>query len=98
MELQRDLPLIMIDGYDRIKIASECSDKPALLPEHPASVAHGLYPAVPGTDGELLLIETKMSILDVELAVGFSNPSHFCKIFKDYMNRSPAKFRRENLT
>ena len=45
-----------------------------------------------------LLVETKMSVLDVGLAVGFSNPSHFCKIFKEYMNISPARFRKESLS
>lgn len=40
-----------------------------------------------------LLMETKDSILNVGLAVGFANPSHFCKVFKQYMNCTPAGFR-----
>lgn len=43
-----------------------------------------------------LLLETQLSVLDVGLSVGFSNPSHFCKIFKSYMNLSPGRYRREN--
>lgn len=42
-----------------------------------------------------LLLETRDSILDIALATGFSNPSHFCKVFRARMHSSPAKFRRE---
>lgn len=40
-----------------------------------------------------LLMETKDSVLDVGLAAGFSNPSHFCKVFKQHMHCTPADFR-----
>jgi len=42
-----------------------------------------------------LLLETRDSILNIGLASGFSNPSHFCKVFRSYMHCSPAKFRKE---
>lgn len=41
-----------------------------------------------------LLLETQDSILNIGLATGFSNPSHFCKVFRSYMHCSPAGFRR----
>lgn len=43
-----------------------------------------------------LLLETNDSILNIGLAVGLSNPSHFCKIFRKHMSCSPAKFRSRN--
>lgn len=43
-----------------------------------------------------LLMETKDSVLDIGLAVGFYNPSHFCKVFKQHMNCTPAGFRSKN--
>lgn len=42
-----------------------------------------------------LLLETQDSILDIGLATGFTNPSHFCKVFRAHMHCSPAKFRKE---
>lgn len=42
-----------------------------------------------------MLLETKDSILEVGLAAGFSNPSHFCKVFRTHMHCSPARFRKE---
>ncbi|MCI8416593.1 MAG: AraC family transcriptional regulator [Lachnospiraceae bacterium] len=41
-----------------------------------------------------MLLETRESILEVGLAVGFSNPSHFCKVFRSQMHCSPARFRK----
>lgn len=41
-----------------------------------------------------LLMETQDSVLDVGLATGFSNPSHFCKVFRTHMHCSPAEFRK----
>ena len=41
-----------------------------------------------------MLLETGAPILDVGLAVGFVNPSHFCKVFRDQMHCSPARFRK----
>lgn len=43
-----------------------------------------------------LLIETNDSILNVAIAVGFSNPSYFCKIFKQHMHCTPYQFRSKN--
>ncbi|MCD8362677.1 MAG: helix-turn-helix domain-containing protein [Lachnospiraceae bacterium] len=43
-----------------------------------------------------LLLETKKSVLETGLAAGFSNPSHFCKIFRKYMGCSPTAFRKRN--
>ncbi len=41
-----------------------------------------------------LLLETQHPILDIGLATGFSNPSHFCKVFRSHMHCSPAEFRK----
>ena len=40
-----------------------------------------------------MLMETDESVLDVGIACGFPNPSHFCKIFREHTSLSPKKFR-----
>ncbi len=45
--------------------------------------------------GELLL-NTADSILNVAIACGFSNPSHFSKAFRACYNCTPQKFRKRN--
>lgn len=42
-----------------------------------------------------LLRETKRSIVEVGLDVGYSNPSHFAQIFKRETGSSPSEYRRQ---
>jgi transcriptional regulator GlxA family with amidase domain len=41
----------------------------------------------------LLLLQTKMSIIDVALACGFVSASHFSKCYRDYFGRTPRQER-----
>ncbi len=41
----------------------------------------------------IMLRDTSMSILEVGLSAGFSNPSHFSKIFRQHMGISPSRYR-----
>jgi AraC family transcriptional regulator len=42
-----------------------------------------------------LLRETKMSIVDVALEVGYTNPSHFAQLFRRETGLSPSDYRRQ---
>ena len=41
-----------------------------------------------------LLRETKKSVLDVALEIGYSNPSHFAQLFRRETGLSPSDYRR----
>ena len=43
-----------------------------------------------------MLLETSQSILEIGIACGFSNPSHFSKAFRLYQGCSPHVFRKRN--
>ncbi|MFF2910741.1 response regulator [Paenibacillus sp. NPDC057934] len=45
-----------------------------------------------------LLSNSNLPVYAVALQVGFTNFSHFARIFKKYTNRSPLEFRHEELT
>jgi AraC family transcriptional regulator len=42
-----------------------------------------------------LLRETKMSVVDVALEVGYANPSHFARLFRKENGLSPSDYRRK---
>ena len=42
-----------------------------------------------------LLRETKMSVVDVALEVGYANPSHFARLFRRETGLSPSEYRRQ---
>lgn len=42
-----------------------------------------------------LLRETKMSVVDVALEVGYANPSHFARLFRRETGLSPSDYRRQ---
>ena len=44
--------------------------------------------------GRKMLEETQMSITDVAMAVGFSDSSHFCRMFQKEFRLSPSAYRR----
>ncbi len=46
-------------------------------------------------EGRRLLRETKMSVVDVALEVGYANPSHFARLFRRETGLSPSDYRRQ---
>jgi AraC family transcriptional regulator len=42
-----------------------------------------------------LLRETKKSVVDVALDVGYTNPSHFAQLFRRKTGLSPSDYRRQ---
>jgi AraC family transcriptional regulator len=42
-----------------------------------------------------LMRETKMSVIDVALEVGYANPSHFARLFRRETGLSPSDYRRQ---
>jgi AraC family transcriptional regulator len=42
-----------------------------------------------------LLRETKMSVVDVSLEVGYANPGHFSQLFRRETGLSPSEYRRQ---
>jgi AraC family transcriptional regulator len=42
-----------------------------------------------------LLRETKKSVVEVALDVGYGNPSHFAQIFRRQTGLSPSDYRRQ---
>jgi len=42
-----------------------------------------------------LLRETKKSVLDVALDIGYSNPSNFAQLFRRETGLSPSDYRRQ---
>jgi AraC family transcriptional regulator len=42
-----------------------------------------------------LLRETRMSVLDVALEVGYTDPSHFAHLFRRETGLSPSEYRRQ---
>ena len=44
-----------------------------------------------------MLLESRQSVLEIGMACGFQNPSHFCRIFRKHTGSSPMEFRQNNL-
>lgn len=44
-----------------------------------------------------LLREGALTITDISETCGFSNPYHFCRIFKEHLGITPSEYRKENL-
>lgn len=44
-----------------------------------------------------LLREGTLTITDISETCGFSNPYHFCRIFKEHLGITPSEYRKENL-
>jgi len=42
-----------------------------------------------------LLRETKKSVIEVALDVGYTNPSHFAQIFRRETGLTPSEYRRQ---
>ncbi|HYG11968.1 MAG TPA: AraC family transcriptional regulator [Pyrinomonadaceae bacterium] len=47
------------------------------------------------SEARRLLRETKMSVIDVALEVGYANPSHFARLFRRETGLSPSDYRRQ---
>jgi AraC family transcriptional regulator len=47
------------------------------------------------SEARRLLRETKMSVVDVALEVGYTNPSHFAQLFRREIGLSPSDYRRQ---
>jgi AraC family transcriptional regulator len=47
------------------------------------------------SEARRLLRETKMSVVDVALEVGYMNPSHFARLFRRETGLSPSDYRRQ---
>ena len=45
-------------------------------------------------ESKLLLLSTADSLTDIAVALGFSDQSYFCKVFKKHVGISPGKYRR----
>ena len=45
---------------------------------------------------KVLLLSTNESILDIGLALGFHDQSHFYKTFKSFTGMSPSDYRNKN--
>jgi AraC-like DNA-binding protein len=80
----------------------------AFAAEHGMSRSHfshffrartGLTPAHFATEVRIheaarMLLDSRLPLKQVALACGFSNPSHFCKVFRNFQHLSPASYRR----
>ena len=44
-----------------------------------------------------LLNQTHLSLQEISIAVGYTNYSHFAKLFKKYLNVTPSEYRKVNL-
>jgi AraC-like DNA-binding protein len=44
-----------------------------------------------------MLLDSQKPVTEIGLACGFSNSSHFCRIFREVMGCSPQSFRKKNL-
>ena len=47
------------------------------------------------SEARRLLRETRMSVIDVSLEVGYANPSHFARLFRREIGLSPSDYRRQ---
>ncbi|HEV2707183.1 MAG TPA: helix-turn-helix transcriptional regulator [Pyrinomonadaceae bacterium] len=47
------------------------------------------------SEARRLLRETRMSVIDVALEVGYANPSHFARLFRRETGLSPSDYRRQ---
>jgi AraC-like DNA-binding protein len=45
------------------------------------------------TYAQQLIRETSRSLIDIALGVGYSNPSHFAKVFRKVAGVTPTEFR-----
>ena len=62
--------------------------------DEPSDLRSALFPSVPS--GSLgLLRETKMSVVDVALEVGYANPGYFSQLFRRETGLSPSDYRRQ---
>jgi AraC family transcriptional regulator len=46
-------------------------------------------------EAKRLLRESKKSVVDVALDVGYANPSHFAQLFRKMTGLSPSDYRRQ---
>jgi AraC family transcriptional regulator len=46
-------------------------------------------------EAKRLLRETKKSVVDVALDVGYANPSHFAQLFRRETGLAPSDYRRQ---
>jgi AraC family transcriptional regulator len=58
---------------------------------------HGLSQLVPPDNRESrpLLRETKRSVMEIALDVGYANPSHFAQLFRREAGLAPSDYRRQ---
>jgi len=47
-------------------------------------------------EGERLLTATKCAISNISYQIGFANPSHFCRTFKEHLNITPTAYANGN--
>lgn len=85
-----------------VQIASSCGVSPTLLKQTFKSVVgvpvYQWYRSHRVARARALLSDTSLSIAQIALAVGYSNPSKFAKAFKDETGTTPFKWRNEHKT
>ena len=47
------------------------------------------------TRAQQLIRETKRSLIEIGLDVGYKNPSHFAQVFRRVVGVTPTEFRRD---
>ena len=70
----------------------------ALNADFSLAIRSGLQPAaftLQLDEARRLLRETKKGVVEVALAVGYTNPSHFAKLFRRETGLSPSDCRRQ---
>ncbi len=56
---------------------------------------HQYITSVRMKEAKRLLLQSKQSIIQTGMAVGYENPAHFCQVFKKEAGVSPRKFRKK---
>lgn len=93
------------DEFARSITLTELAGAAGVHPSHLAQVFREQYRCTPGEFVRRLrveraiqrMVEPDASLSDIALAVGFSDQSHFSRVFKRATGMTPAQFRRSNL-
>ncbi len=104
-KLKKAIQLIRTDFCDpsltNTKLAAECNVSEIyfrkLFTKHFGSSPKQFIIDMRIQNAKQLLAEGELNVEAISEKCGFSNPYHFCRLFKQHVGTTPSKYRKENL-
>lgn len=91
METNMEPPLALTEIAGRIEVSTRHLER--LFEKHFGCSPRHYYMVLRLEHARLLLLRTRMSIMDIALAAGFVSPSHFTRSYREYFGRTPTSER-----